>query len=411
MKKYIPQVIAVTIICVLLLLGTAKLDKMEQINVVAEGGKVVSIDSSKDDDIEINNTEGSDSEDNNSSQEETTKAPVNLIKKLKKDGFTQLDAYKDIKSANEEEAFDYVISFTGDCLIATNEGQYYANCLSEVADREDPSYFFKKTSKYFKNDDFTIADCENVFSDSEDLEVRDKGQYSNPGIEAYWFKSKAANAKIFPAGGVEMVSISNNHIDDYQEQGHEDTRKALDDAGVLWGEEGKIIYHEKDGFKIGIICASMYGSYGVQPIKEAIEEASQKSDYQILYFHGGEEAVHVAEDWKIQACHDLVDAGADLIIGDHPHVLQPMEEYNGAVIVYSMGNFIFGGNRHPENRTIIYQHAITVKGGKMVSQSYKMIPCYVYVGDMNNWQPDVIKDEEQKKRVLSFMHGQIKSPF
>lgn len=208
-----------------------------------------------------------------------------------------------------------------------------------------------------------------------------------------------------------MVSIANNHINDYNEQGHKDTQDALDAAGVLWGEAGKIVYDEKNGYKLGIICMTMYGTYEVDAVKEAIAEASENSDFQIVYFHGGEEAVHTAETWKIEACHQLVDAGADLVIGDHPHVLQPMEQYNGATIVYSLGNFIFGGNRHPENRTAIYQHAITIRNGKMVSQSYKLIPCYVFVGDMNNWQPDVIKDENEKQAVLDFMHGQRSLPY
>lgn len=55
-----------------------------------------------------------------------------------------------------------------------------------------------------------------------------------------------------------MVSISNNHINDYGLEGHEDTRKALDAANVKWGEEGKIVYFEKHNFKIAVICVSMY---------------------------------------------------------------------------------------------------------------------------------------------------------
>ena len=82
-----------------------------------------------------------------------------------------------------------------------------------------------------------------------------------------------------------------------------------------------------------------------------LEEANANSDYQVVYCHGGEEKVHAYEDWKQASCHNLVDHGADLVIGSHPHVLQPMETYNGVNIVYSLGNFIFGGNNYPENRT------------------------------------------------------------
>lgn len=309
------------------------------------------------------------------------------------------------------DSFSITLSFVGDCLCATNEYTSYPNCFEEVASKEAPEYFLKKVSKYFKNDDFTIADCENVYSDSSNLTVSDKGQYADPDIEAYWFKTSAKNAQILSAGGIDLVSISNNHINDYGQQGHLDTQKALDAAGVKWGEEGKIVYYKKNGFRIGVICVSMYNDGVVENIKNYIKKASKKSDYQILYFHGGTEAVHTPENWKINACHTLIDAGADLIIGDHPHVLQPMENYNGKTIIYSMGNFIFGGNRYPENRTIIYQHTLTVGNDNLLrEETGSIIPCYVYTGNINNWQPAVIKNKSEKKKVLNFMNGSSDSP-
>lgn len=91
--------------------------------------------------------------------------------------------------------------------------------------------------------------------------------------------------------------------------------------------------------------------------------------------------------------HNLVDHGADLVIGSHPHVLQPMETYNGVNIVYSLGNFIFGGNNYPENRTLIYNQTLTITqdaatGGFTVANTdVTLIPCYVYTGESNNYQP------------------------
>ena len=307
--------------------------------------------------------------------------------------------------------FQIQLSFVGDCLCATDARTSYDHCFEEVAAEKNPSYFLSKVQSLFLNDDFTIADCENVYSDSKNLTMSDKGQYSNPNIEAYWFKTKAKNAQILSVGGIDMVSIDNNHINDYGLQGHEDTRKALDAAHVLWGEEGKIVYYEKNGYRIAIICVSMYHDGVVDAIQKYLKKAEKKSDYQILYFHGGEEAVHTAESWKVNACHALIDAGVDLIIGDHPHVLQPREIYHGKTIIYSIGNFIFGGNRHPENRTIIYQHTLTIDvQGILSAEKGNILPCYVYTGETNNWQPAIIKDKETKQKVLKFMNGKIPSP-
>ena len=310
-----------------------------------------------------------------------------------------------------DNSFTIKLSFIGDCLCATDARTSYANCFEEVADRENPKYFLSKVSHLFLNDDFTIADCENVFSDSENLTMRDKGQIANPDIEAYWFKTKSKNANILSVGGIDMVSIENNHIDDYGPQGHRDTQKALDLAGVLWSEDGKIVYYKKNGYKIAIICVSMYNDSAVENIKSYINKASKKSNYQIIYFHGGQEAVHTAETWKKNACHALIDSGADLIIGDHPHVLQPREIYKRKTIIYSMGNFIFGGNRHPENRTIIYQHTLSLDNDQnLTDEKGKIIPCYVYTSDTNNWQPNIIKDKDTKKKVLDFMNGRTDLP-
>ena len=82
-----------------------------------------------------------------------------------------------------------------------------------------------------------------------------------------------------------------------------------------------------------------------------------------------------------------------------------------AITCNSLGNFIFGGNRHPENRTIIYTHKLTITDGVLSNQSGKIIPCYVYTGDTNNWQPDIITNKAQKKKVIKFMKGKADLPY
>ncbi len=309
-----------------------------------------------------------------------------------------------------DSSFTIQLSFVGDCLCATDARTAYADCFEEVADRESPEYFLSKVNHLFLNDDFTVADCENVFSDNENLSMIDKGQYDDPNVEAYWFKYNTSGANILKVGGIDMVSIDNNHINDYGLQGHLDTEKALDDAGVLWGEAGKVVYFKKNGYKIGVVCFSMYYGGAVESGLTYLEEAKSNSDYQIVYFHGGKEAIHTPEQWKIDACHRLIDEGADLVMGDHPHVLQPREIYKDKTIIYSLGNFIFGGNRHPENRTIIYQHTLTIDSDSLIDESGEIIPCYVYTGDTNNWQPAIIEDKDAKKQVLDFMNGETNSP-
>lgn len=131
-----------------------------------------------------------------------------------------------------------------------------------------------------------------------------------------------------------------------------------------------------------------------------------------MFFHGGKERIHTPEEWKINATRKLIDNGADLVIGSHPHVLQPREIYKGKEIIYSLGNFCYGGNRNPENRTIIYQMNLTIdtKTYELKKEESNIIPCYVYTTKTNNYQPAPIEDETIKNKVLNFMNGKEDSP-
>ena len=100
-----------------------------------------------------------------------------------------------------------------------------------------------------------------------------------------------------------------------------------------------------------------------------------------------------------------------MVIGNHPHVLQPREIYNGVEIIYSLGNFCYGGNKAPENRTIIYQMKLTVgEENEIISPQSNIIPCYVYTAERNNYQPTPIENQEEIEKVLSFINGEVSSP-
>ena len=346
----------------------------------------------------------------------------------------------------DSQSFTIRMNFVGDIMLAGNDTA--TSSIDAMASSQPSTYFFEGVRDYFLNDDITIANCENVFSDNDNLVKTDKGeaaaleQYNNALAEynsavalaqqtgttvnmekpeytfrAFWFRSKAANAKLLSENGIDIVSIDNNHTYDFGTDGNMDTRAALDVAGVDWGKDGKIVYKEINGFKIAFVFGSMYSAGGEQAMLVDLEEANANSDYQVVYFHGGEEKVHTYEDWKQASCHNLVDHGADLVIGSHPHVLQPMETYNGVNIVYSLGNFIFGGNNYPENRTLIYNQTLTITqdaatGGFTVANTdVTLIPCYVYTGESNNYQPAVIESETDKQLVIDFMQGKRELPY
>lgn len=346
----------------------------------------------------------------------------------------------------EPVTFTVRMNFVGDILLAGNESG--TGSIDALADTQANTYFFENVRDIFLEDDLTIANCENVFSDNPNLSKVDKGEarakeeYDNAMAEyntalalaeqtgttidmemptytfqAFWFRTKASSTKLLSENGIDIVSIDNNHTRDFGSDGNNDTRAALEAASVDWGKDGKIVYREINGFRIAFVFGSMYWSGEEYAMLVDLEEAKQNSDYQIVYFHGGAEKVHEVEDWKRTACHNLVDNGADLVVGSHPHVLQPVENYNGINIVYSLGNFIFGGNNYPENRTIIYNHTLTITQDpsnnslSVTNTDYEITPCYVYTGESNNYQPYIIQDENDKQLVLDFMEQKRDAPF
>lgn len=322
--------------------------------------------------------------------------------------------------------FQIQLTFVGDVELASNLEDTSPGSILACEESQPDTWFFDGVRSCFEKDDFTTANCENCFSDRE-LSIRQKpGQVSNPGqvgqtledgstaIMGYWFKAPVKAASIFSANSIEAVSIDNNHSHDYGDEGFEDTQKALEEAGTDWGYKDKVIYYKKNHFTVAVVCVSFYyEEEGYEHLKY-LEEAEKHSDYQVVFFHGGREGIHQPEDWKKNVCHAFADDGADLIIGSHPHVLQPRETCQGkdgdVNIVYSLGNFCFGGNSYPENRTLIYQMTLQINQGKVTDTEENMIPCYVYTGGVNQYQPAVIENEDEKNRVLDFMDGKADSP-
>ena len=367
---------------------------------------------SSDESVSSNNDSTISSEESNLSSEKepvSSQAQSSSTSKPAQSKPTDLTSVKPLKSKHkvtkDSESFDITLSFAGDMILANNKDTYYSGSFEEYAKKNDSDYFLSKVRHIFEADDFTIVNLENVLTD------RNLSAVFKDYSPAFWFKSKASNVKILSGSGVEGTLIANNHIRDYGTEGYNDTVAAIKKSGMLYGDDSKIMYFEKGGYVVSVICSGMWGEYQANNIIKLMETAKKHSHYQVVMFHGGTEKIHEPEEWKRRAARKLVDNGADLVVGGHPHVLQPREVYKGVDIVYSIGNFCYGGHRQPENRTVIYQMTLTInKKLKLTASQSNIIPCYVYTGNVNNYQPAIVKDEKIKKRILDFMDGKISSP-
>ncbi|MBR3474156.1 MAG: CapA family protein [Oscillospiraceae bacterium] len=266
----------------------------------------------------------------------------------------------------------FTISAIGDCTLTSHQNLAASNPASYASVMgENYAYPFENTIQYFDHDELTIANLECTLSDTP--------LYSG---SLFHFRAPTAYAQILSEGGVDFVTTANNHTADFGRQGIDETCAALDAQGIPYGLEGQAqILTTPNGLKIGIYCD--YNGYYPKTEKcvEAIRQLKEDgADYVICMFHWGQdELVYHPKQVQIELAHACVDAGADFIYGSHSHCLQPYEEYNGAYILYSIGNWSFGGNTSPSDMdTAIFQVCIRRDpDGSVSNESCGIIPCCV----------------------------------
>ena len=293
-------------------------------------------------------------------------------------------------------------SFVGDCMLASMLGQATFNTFNLFAKETPPEYFFSQVQSVFASDDYTVANCENVFTDRNLYAMRKN--YT----PAYWYRAPSSYANIFTVGSVEVASIANNHIQDYGEEGRKDTIAALEAAGVQWGDTNKVLYFEKAGVTVALLCTTVT-SGGYTMIWDKLEEAKLNSDFQIIYFHGGIERSYAVNEDIRKTCFKLVEKGADMILGHHPHVLQPIDSYYGVKIVYSLGNFLFGGGVG-EDETMIYRLELVISNGQIIEVKDYPIPALCYTKE-NKWQPALVTDLERYNKIIEFLYMVREFPY
>ena len=153
---------------------------------------------------------------------------------------------------------------------------------------------------------------------------------------------------ILTNGGITHLSLANNHSFDNLEEGYRNTVRELRTVGLnvfghpAWVGDDSVSYFELRGKVFALIgINATYGEPRVSEWQSVLEMATGKSDHQIVYIHWGEEYAKKHNSTQSDLAYSLIDAGVDIIVGHHPHVVQDIERYNDGIIFYSLGNFIF----------------------------------------------------------------------
>lgn len=311
------------------------------------------------------------------------------------------------------EAEKVVISFLGDCCLGMNEIDHgKKKSLDYYVGQFGYGYSFDKVRYILEQDDLTVANLECVLSDTPDgLDKKTKKLYNFRGYEAY--------IRILEEGSVEAVTVANNHSGDYGQPGFDATARVLDASPIDWFGStdygGRSMIFEKNGARIGLVGAHV--QYYWQHVEEmqAIFDDLRAQGCQVIIgvMHAGVEYDKRHDDNQTKMARKLIQWGADIVIGHHPHVLQGFEVLEGVPVFYSVGNFMFAGNfniRTPY--TVILQMALSFSAdGEYLGCRTNLIPCRLSEHhEINYYQPYPVTGTEAV-RAIKLMQYDSRDPY
>ena len=290
------------------------------------------------------------------------------------------------------------LTFAGDCTLGSEESKRpNENSFDSVISREGFSYPFEKVRSLFESDDCTVVNLEGVLSDSRSGENFGK---------TYRFRGPAEFVKILSLASVEAVGLANNHTGDYGARGLEDTQRILTEGGISWFRTKTSWTLEKDGIRIVFFAINSFQDSAFQNdlnwMRNEIRRVKQSGEAGavVVMFHSGAEydACHTATQENIGK--SFIGCGADLVVMHHPHVVQGVAVEGNRTMLYSLGNFVFGGNSEIRTKpyrtwevTSLYSLIARVRldfsdDGTYLGQDITLIPAFTSSdAPHNNYQP------------------------
>lgn len=241
----------------------------------------------------------------------------------------------------------------------------------------DINFIFRNVKDIFESDDLTIVNFEGTLADNYSIPSKKKNN-------EFLFIAPPEYASVLSGNGVEVATLENNHVADFGDDGISSTIAAMEKAGVVWANKNHMAVYETQGVRIAILAyqtlnqkiSSRELAYDVLP--GVIAEAKKSCDLVVCAFHWGEEKDYSPRDNQIMLGRAAIDAGADLVIGHHSHRINPIEQYNGKYIVYSLGNCSFCGHKKPSDMlTFIFQTRFKFRDDQMVENTFRIIPCRI----------------------------------
>ena len=317
-----------------------------------------------------------------------------------------------IQVAQKPEKRVISLNFVGDILAARS--------VETTMRKTSYDYPFAKITNELADADITFANLETPL-----IGTATSGKTTVGGTTV--FRGDVAFAQALQRAGIDIVSIANNHMKDQGERGVLSTISALDSAGVAHAGAGKNLEEaraltvlERQGVKVGYLAYNdsdvvppSYHATDVQSgtnimnterLREDIEQARSKVDVLIVSMHSGTEYVTTyPNSHQTEFAHAAIDAGADMVIGHHPHVLEPLEIYKGKYIFYSLGNFVFDQPWPDTKESALIHMSITLSAVHTAGQKKWSIDTYKPVITplvIQNFQPQKTESVDKATSIL-----------
>ncbi len=296
------------------------------------------------------------------------------------------------------EEVTVTLSFAGDCTLGSQEYlRNRAGTFDSVVTEKGLAYPMEKVRDFFFQDDWTVVNLECVLKDTSEGENRK---------QTYRFRGPSSFVDILTQSGVEMVNLANNHTDDYGTKGMVSTKEVLQNAGIAYCEKADEYILEKDGIRIAFLGITItdYNTYGKTLNKRITQLKTEEGcQFVVVNMHFGWEYSFVHSKKQFLTSHEVIRSGADLVVGTHPHVVQGIEVYNNRLILYSLGNFVFGGNMELNERSLqayIARVKLTFWDGAFYSQQLTILPVHTSgTQPQSNFQPYPVYGEEAQSVV------------
>ncbi len=269
------------------------------------------------------------------------------------------------------------LTFGGSCTAGSMLGSDSYGTFNALLSENGASYFLETLEPVFHADDLTMVGCDVVLSDNMELTPAEgRGE---------WYRGPAEAAHIFADGGVEVLSLHSYHPWDYGAEGYDDTKAALENAGLLWGDHGKAVYYEQDGITVAIYCRYVDDPADADNIHAWLEGAAEY-DYVVLYLTTPETESDQPDESRQTMFRAFAEAGADLIAATDTTRVQPYEQWGDSMILYSTGALLDGRTKYPSPSALLCGAELQVIDGDIRNIEYTIIPCRTY-DDEHAWHP------------------------